>query len=403
MGGLTIEIASFLLGAVILGGLIGWLLPGPQGKGRLSRLSGESRTKLHDALAQRDTLTGKVGEMQTSIDTQKAIVRTQEIKTTIAKTELEDTHKKAKSLEHDVFALQAEREDFKSKLTTFQNALITMKQRSAELQGEFVNVGNFYKGELAKSFEIRKALTVKIENAKLEQESYNNLLDAERTEHESANKMLDAAKTRLGNLDALEQSIIKLEAENAQLNYDAKRTKQETEALQRDAAEFDELKLQNKELAHCVESMEKTRTQYEKDARRYREQAGESEKLSDTLRIRLDEVEKNFADMETQQRNALDDFRNEVLAHQTDAQTAPPEEQDDLQKIIGVGKVFERALNELGVYTFKQIGAFDAADIARVNAELKECKGRMEQDDWIGQARELHFKKYGKAGCHTAS
>jgi predicted flap endonuclease-1-like 5' DNA nuclease len=28
---------------------------------------------------------------------------------------------------------------------------------------------------------------------------------------------------------------------------------------------------------------------------------------------------------------------------------------------------------------------------------LKECKGRMEQDDWIGQAKELHFKKYGKS------
>ena len=155
MGGLTIEIAPFLLGAVILGGLIGWLLPGPQGKGRLSRLSGESRTKLHDALTQRDTLTGKVGEMQSSIDTQKAIVRTQEIKTTIAKTELDDAHKKAKSLEHDVFALQAEREDFKFKLTTFRNALIAMKQRSTELQGEFGKIGNFYKGELAKSFEIR--------------------------------------------------------------------------------------------------------------------------------------------------------------------------------------------------------------------------------------------------------
>jgi hypothetical protein len=39
--------------------------------------------------------------------------------------------------------------------------------------------------------------------------------------------------------------------------------------------------------------------------------------------------------------------------------------------------------------------------LARVNTELKEFKGRMEQDDWIGQARELHFRKYGSqaAGC----
>ena len=30
-----------------------------------------------------------------------------------------------------------------------------------------------------------------------------------------------------------------------------------------------------------------------------------------------------------------------------------------------------------------------------VNAELKEFRGRMEQDDWVGQAKELHFQKYG--------
>jgi predicted flap endonuclease-1-like 5' DNA nuclease len=34
------------------------------------------------------------------------------------------------------------------------------------------------------------------------------------------------------------------------------------------------------------------------------------------------------------------------------------------------------------------------ADIARVNAKLKEFRGRMEQDDWIGQAKELLFKKH---------
>ncbi len=397
MGGLMIEIAPYLLGAGAAGLVIGWLSPSPHGKGRLSRLSGELRKKLHDAISQRNTLTGKIGEMETSIEAQQAVVRTHEMQATIAKTELRSAQDKAKSLERDVYALEAEREDFKSKLSMFQNALTTMKQRSAEVQEEFVKVGEFYKGELAKSFEVRKALAAKIENAKLEHESYSNLLDAERSEHESANKMLDAARSRLGNLDALEQSIIALQAENAQLNHDARQPKQEIEALQHDAAEMDELKHQNKELAHCLESMEKSRTRYEKDAQRYREQAGQSEKLSDTLRMRLDEVEKNFADMENQQRDALEDYRKEILVQKTNGQTPPPAEKDDLQEIIGIGKVFESKLNKLGVYTFQKIGAFDVADIARVNAEVKGCRGRMERDDWIGQARELHVKKYGRA------
>jgi predicted flap endonuclease-1-like 5' DNA nuclease len=59
--------------------------------------------------------------------------------------------------------------------------------------------------------------------------------------------------------------------------------------------------------------------------------------------------------------------------------------------------VFEHTLHELGIFTFRQIAAFDVNDVARVNRELKEFRGRMEQDDWIGQAKELHYKKYGGA------
>jgi len=67
---------------------------------------------------------------------------------------------------------------------------------------------------------------------------------------------------------------------------------------------------------------------------------------------------------------------------------------DDLKEIIGIGKVFEGALNELGVYSFRQLANFGIADIARVNTKHKEFKGRMEQDDWIGQAKALLFKKH---------
>ena len=85
------------------------------------------------------------------------------------------------------------------------------------MQTEFIKSGDFYKAELAKSFEKRKLLEAKIGDAKLEHSSFGNLLQASRSEHESANKMLDSAKTRLGNLDDMEQKVIELEAENAAL------------------------------------------------------------------------------------------------------------------------------------------------------------------------------------------
>ena len=74
----------------------------------------------------------------------------------------------------------------------------------------------------------------------------------------------------------------------------------------------------------------------------------------------------------------------------------PDGEPDDLTEIVGIGKVFEQMLHELGVFHFRQIAAFGPADVARINSELKEFRGRIEHDDWIGQAKELHFKKYGQ-------
>jgi predicted flap endonuclease-1-like 5' DNA nuclease len=141
--------------------------------------------------------------------------------------------------------------------------------------------------------------------------------------------------------------------------------------------------------------MESSRKQHEIDAKRYRDHAGQSEKQSETLRIRLDEVERNFADMEEQQQQALKDARKAAVAQESNGQTPPQQEEDDLTEIVGIGKVFERTLHDLGIVSFRQIAAFGVSDIARVNSQLKEFKGRMEQDDWIGQAKELHFKKYG--------
>ena len=397
MDGLTQELLIYLLGAGFAGCVLGWLLRGPLSNRRLEQLGDEWQIKLDDVIRQRDRFTVEIDKLKLSIETQQGVVHRHEVSAARAQTDLQSANEKAKSLSKDIFTLRAEREDFKSKVGTIQNALAAVQQQTVELQTEFVKSGEFYKGELKKSFEKRKAIEDKLRDSNLEHESFSNLLQSSRSEHESVNKMLAAAQTRLDNLDSLEQQVIELEAENAQLNHDASLTKQEIEVLQRDVAEMDELKIQNKELAHCLESMESSRKQYESDARRYKEHAGQSEQKSETLRIKLDEVEKTFASLENQQRDALKDARKNVSAQESNNQKkkSKKKEVDDLQEIIGIGKVFESTLHELGVTSFRQIANFGVTDMARVNQELKEFKGRMEQDDWVGQAKELLFKKYG--------
>ena len=67
---------------------------------------------------------------------------------------------------------------------------------------------------------------------------------------------------------------------------------------------------------------------------------------------------------------------------------AAPENQDDLKKITGVGPKLEEKMNELGIYTFAQISEWGPTEVQWVDDHLS-FKGRIERDDWIGQANEL--------------
>ena len=78
-----------------------------------------------------------------------------------------------------------------------------------------------------------------------------------------------------------------------------------------------------------------------------------------------------------------------------DTQAAPPPalarpegEPDDLKRISGIGPGIERTLHELGIFHFRQIAAFTPENVAWVDRHLR-FKGRIEREDWIGQARRL--------------
>lgn len=65
-----------------------------------------------------------------------------------------------------------------------------------------------------------------------------------------------------------------------------------------------------------------------------------------------------------------------------------PEQPDDLKAISGIGPKLEQVLNGLGVWTYTQIAGWGRAEIAWVDDTLG-FKGRIERDDWLGQAAKL--------------
>ncbi|MEP5515172.1 MAG: 30S ribosomal protein S2 [Bauldia litoralis] len=66
----------------------------------------------------------------------------------------------------------------------------------------------------------------------------------------------------------------------------------------------------------------------------------------------------------------------------------PEGEPDDLKKISGVGPVLEQKLNSLGITKLDQVANFTDEEIEKVDDALN-FKGRIQRDDWIGQAKTL--------------
>ncbi len=61
---------------------------------------------------------------------------------------------------------------------------------------------------------------------------------------------------------------------------------------------------------------------------------------------------------------------------------------DDLKIISGIGPKNEMLLHRLGIFYFRQIAEWNDANISWVNSYLK-FKGRIEREDWVGQAKRL--------------
>jgi predicted flap endonuclease-1-like 5' DNA nuclease len=75
-------------------------------------------------------------------------------------------------------------------------------------------------------------------------------------------------------------------------------------------------------------------------------------------------------------------------------QSAPDE--DDLRQIRGVGPHTEAMLHELGIRSYRQLASLDADGREELRVAVNDTRRRIEREDWVGQAAELHRAKYGR-------
>lgn len=83
-----------------------------------------------------------------------------------------------------------------------------------------------------------------------------------------------------------------------------------------------------------------------------------------------------------------------LLAEQANAAKDRPK--DDLSQIHGIGPVFARTLNKMGLHTYVQIARWKPEDIDKVAKKLYTAPERIKRDNWIAEAKKLHEQKYGQ-------
>jgi predicted flap endonuclease-1-like 5' DNA nuclease len=60
---------------------------------------------------------------------------------------------------------------------------------------------------------------------------------------------------------------------------------------------------------------------------------------------------------------------------------------DDLTKLDGIGPYIEERLNDIGIYNYDQVSKLKAEDIHKITELIDFFPGRIERDDWVGQAQ----------------
>ncbi|WP_432410464.1 hypothetical protein [Rasiella sp. SM2506] len=65
------------------------------------------------------------------------------------------------------------------------------------------------------------------------------------------------------------------------------------------------------------------------------------------------------------------------------------QDKEDLTKINGIGPYIEQKLNDIGIYTYAQISELSLRDIELITEMIDFFPGRIERDNWVGQAKSL--------------
>ena len=120
-----------------------------------------------------------------------------------------------------------------------------------------------------------------------------------------------------------------------------------------------------------------------------RDMGASEEPMAEELPPANDDVAADTSGLASVESDALDPADVAMLAESTEhfeLLAAPRGAPDDLTKLHGAGPQIVQKLNDAGIYHYWQFAAMTAAEVAKIDADLK-LNGRIDRDSWVSQAR----------------
>ncbi|MEM8907849.1 MAG: hypothetical protein AAGD05_08390 [Bacteroidota bacterium] len=219
----------------------------------------------------------------------------------------------------------------------------------------------------------------------------------------------------LNRLAALEQKLNLLETENTGLKSELSAIHQQSDSAAL-SGDFEEVKALLRKLSsenaglkseiHSIKDDTQTKVirKAEEEMQRVQERLALLESENQKLQLKIQDLnqagpiefvaepvaaeepieeEESREERSARARKALQAAIGERIKLATEA------EKDDLKHINGVGPFIEEKLNDIGIYTFEQISQLDAELIQVITEAIEFFPGRIQRDDWVGQAKAL--------------
>lgn len=359
---LILQILFCVLLAALIGGLIGWFWR--------SVFARRGADTLHQELVR---LRGDLGQAKESLGVAQSDLKNAGAELEASQTALGERDKQLASKNGVITELEAQLDEQKQAASK-QNAENASALETA--QGELKGLLSRHEELKSKAQTDAQALRRELEEAQAEGKKR---LQAQAGETEALSKKVAELEERL---TAAETQARKGNEALEGVELEKRRLQKGLEEARATAAR------RKQELSAKLDAAERARG----DEGDWREKLEQCQASSRTKDQRIAELESELAKTAAPSAPAMPSAQEAAAAA---ARGERPTEIDDLKKIYGIGPKLEKMLHGLGVFTFRQIANWTAADIEWVDRELEEFPGRIVRDDWVGGARKEHRKKYG--------